>query len=774
MKIGKLLLLLALVLFGACQEDKVQEAVPGSFEILEELKVDLAPGQNRAISFTNKESAYYYTQSHVNDHSEHNWFKGMNVSQNRVFAGYELYSGDTKLDDLKAKVSVYPHKFTRNYPGGASATLHMFDYMNVLWVEMHKLKGQSGIALLGENVEYMELEEGTAFYKANEGNYLIAVRAVDGTIDVAADKRLSSSGKSGFYIAVASDRLAAQDLIDEVDNNRNTLLEKRYHRMATLLEENTYVQSSDRELQTSLRWMTSTMDQLVTRQRGDGIYAGLPWFNEYWGRDQFIAMPGACLVTGQFATARRILVSFADYQDTIQDSKFYGRIPNILKTESINYHTTDGTPRYIAQLRDYVKYSGDKSIIEELYPTVKMSIEGSIANWTDDKGYLLHEDNETWMDARRNYDKKPYSPRGSRANDIQALWYDQLQAGIYFAQFMEDVEHADKWKALADKVSSNFERDYRSESMDFLADRLDWEDRAEFKLRPNQFYCFDLVSDKEFVWKATRICWEELVYPWGVASLNRQDDFFHPFHLQWENYHKDEGYHNGTIWLWNNGAAMQRMIEAGQSDEAFRLFQNMNKQAMSKGVVGGLSENMDAYPHKGKDWPKLTGTYLQAWSNGEHMRAWYQDFLGVQPDMINARIRIAPRIPSSIPDLKYYCKVAEGKIVAAYKTTPHESYIYEFDGLQSTVEMDIWPFNTFEKEVQNGDKIVIEKMDSQLKVSLMRDGNIMSEEEIAQDPERLKADALQKKLFEGVDFCKPFDESKHKVLEKKFDGDRSV
>ena len=58
----------------------------------------------------------------------------------------------------------------------------------------------------------------------------------------------------------------------------------------------------------ALRWLQLTMDSLVTRQRGDGIYAGLPWFNEYWGRDSFISLPGATLVTGHFDEARAILV----------------------------------------------------------------------------------------------------------------------------------------------------------------------------------------------------------------------------------------------------------------------------------------------------------------------------------------------------------------------------------------------------------------------------------------------------------------------------------
>ena len=172
-------------------------------------------------------------------------------------------------------------------------------------------------------------------------------------------------------------------------------------------------------------------------------------------------------------------------------------MPNILAPENIDYHTTDGTPRFIIQLQDYVKYSGDTEIIKELYPAVRNSIEGSIKHWVDDKGYLMHADNETWMDAR-DANLNSYSPRDTRANDIQALWYNQLCAGVYFAEFMNDEENAIKWSDIAEKLRRHFAADFRDETHPYLADRLDAQDQAEFALRPNQLFAFDMFEDKEF------------------------------------------------------------------------------------------------------------------------------------------------------------------------------------------------------------------------------------------------------------------------------------
>ena len=179
-------------------------------------------------------------------------------------------------------------------------------------------------------------------------------------------------GRSGnrFLIAVGSSRAAARTLHDQAIANAPAWEDARRARLAAVIGGDHYFWSDDPRLTEAMRWLQLTTDSLVTRQRGDGIYAGLPWFNEYWGRDSFISLPGATLVTGHFEEARAILTSFAEFQDLDRASRFYGRLPNIVKPGSIDYHTTDGTPRWVIALRDYVRYTGDRSIVAELYPNV--------------------------------------------------------------------------------------------------------------------------------------------------------------------------------------------------------------------------------------------------------------------------------------------------------------------------------------------------------------------------------------------------------------------
>jgi len=734
-------------------------------EMLDRMKISVSAAANRPVSFTNKEAAYYYTQTHLNNHPEWAWFEGLNIAKNRVFSGYQLFVGGKLLDTQQAETSVYPYKLVRSYPEKWVEELQLIDYKNIIDVSLSGANEQIGITLKGEKVHYISSKDNLAFYSSNEGNYVIAVGPkILVPIEIKGDIIYASAKSTGFFIAVGKTETEAATLLNETRLLIGKLEKERIQRMQNYLATNTHFVSNDDSLTLAMNWIQSTMDQLVTRQQGNGIYAGLPWFNEYWGRDEFISFPGAVLITGQFETARKILKSFAEYQNADKNSKFFGRIPNIVNPQNIDYHTTDGTPRFIIELLDYINYSGDTSLIKKLYPNVQNSIEGAIKNWTDDKGYLLHADNETWMDAR-DANLVSYTPRSSRANDIQALWYQQLCAGVYFARFMNDTADMQKWQAIADKVKSNFEKDYRDDKHDYLADFLSPENKADFTLRPNQLYALDLVSDEIFRWQVTRKSWEELVYPWGVASLNRQNKLFHPFHLSLENYHKDAAYHRGTIWLWNNGMAMQRMIEAGQVETAYKLFKNMNRQALTMGVVGGLSENMDAYPHGGKSWPKLTGTYLQAWSNAEHIRVWYQYFLGIRPDMVKNSLTLAPRIPAEIKHLDYNFTIGNSLVGASYISGKTTTYRYQFGKVNPTVEIDVFPYEIKQVKIPGNTILQLNANGKELNITVLdKQGKTVYQTRSPESTSRLAKQKECNLLMNNVQFAHPIALENHTVI----------
>lgn len=688
-----LLTLVSTIVACTPESPQTHEPLPARESVsLDSLAIPVTAAENRAVSFTNKRSAYFYTQSHVNDHPEHAGFSGLNIAQRRIFAGYDISVDGHRLDPAAADVTVWPDRLKRRWSNGVVETLRMFDHRDIVEIEIAGTEGRVELSPRGDGVERLPGDGQLRLYSTME-----------------APDRVIAAGNHGVrhYLVVAATPEEATMVFEMAGVEASEWREQRERRLEGLLNGHTFVRADDAELETALRWLVITMDQLVTRQRGDGIYAGLPWFNEYWGRDSFIALPGALLVTGEFETARAVLTAFAEFMDMDPSSPFYGRVPNRVRMEDLDYHTTDGTPRFVIALQDYVRYSGDRSLVEELYPQVRASIEGALTNWTDENGYLTHEENETWMDARRQPDLAAYSPRDTRANDIQALWHGQLLAGAWFAEVVGDDGAAARWREIAGGLAARFRRDFTDPEHAYLADRLDADDRPDFSLRPNQLYALDMIGDEMTVARATRAAWENLVYPWGVASLAAGDPFFHPYHLAWEHYHKDEAYHNGTVWLWNNGIAMQRMIELCQVDPAWTLFTNMNRQALELGVVGGMAENMDAWPHPGQDWPRLTGTYLQAWSNSEQLRAWYQYFLGIRPDLVRGSVSLAPRLPEQAGGVEFEARVGEGAIEAHYQPGDKGwTYRWVVHGMAARLLMDLPGFAGIPIDIRAGELLM--------------------------------------------------------------------
>ena len=632
------------------------------------LGIEVTPEENREYSYTDKKAGYWYGTTHQETAE---WWSGWNMAKKRILADYAIGIDDdiiAKDETLNRKDAigcvVYPDRIERHW-GSTKEIFQLLDNIPVLCIEM--------ISAADSVFCIPDLSHITDTKDSEYGLFLTPGESPDKRILLApamkkgftryGDGIKTGIGSEGFIMTYGTEEECIR-LLEEFRSSGKKMKAERKDRINSLITEYNSIRTNLPELDKALDWITVTMDELITEQQGKGIYAGLPWFNEYWGRDMFISMPGACLVTGQFDIAKQILKDFAKLQDTDPASETYGRIPNRANLEGILYNTTDGTPRFVIQALEVARYSGDTGFLSDLYPAIRTSIDASIDNYTDEKGYLTHADADTWMDVKRN--GIPGSPRGNRANDIQALWYEQLMAGSEIARIVNDEASASKWEDLADKLAENFEKDYCSKDGNMIYDHLNADGSPDVQFRPNQLYCYDLVEDEIFKQNVTRRVWEELVYPWGVASLAQWDKQFHPQHENWHYYHKDDAYHNGTIWLWNNGMAMQRMIEYGQAEAAWELFKNMNRQALHEGAVGSLSENADAHPREGQEWVKRSGTFLQAWSNAEHLRVWYQHFLGIRPDLLNGRIIIQPALPAEITCVDTSVKIGKGTLHYRY------------------------------------------------------------------------------------------------------------
>ena len=77
---------------GACRSMAGQPAAPPTAHVVsrDSLVIPVSADENRAASFTNKRPAFYYTQTHRNDHPEHAFFRGFTIAGRRIVSDYRL------------------------------------------------------------------------------------------------------------------------------------------------------------------------------------------------------------------------------------------------------------------------------------------------------------------------------------------------------------------------------------------------------------------------------------------------------------------------------------------------------------------------------------------------------------------------------------------------------------------------------------------------------------------------------------------------------------
>jgi glycogen debranching enzyme len=719
---------------------------------VDRLGISDSAAENREFSYTDKQAGYFYGRTHGDDNTA--YFAGWNVSTKRIFQDYALSVDGASLRRVTAKVTTYPDRLERDY-GAAKERLMLFDREPVVGIELSGVQGRAiSITLRDALVQADGVDEHGLWLRPREAPDAVLLVAPwnKAAVTVLGSILTASADAGGFVIVYGADRKDGLAKLGRFRAEHGQWIAARRDRMNALVAR-TVPETDQPDLDKALAWVTLTGDSLVMRQMGSGIYAGLPWFNDYWGRDTFISLPGLLLTTGQFAAAKDVLRSFAALQDTDPNSRTFGRVPNRARPGDLIYNTADGTPRFVIALEEYARYTGDTALIAELYPAVKRAAAGALRYWVDPSGYLTHDDADTWMDARWQ-GKDALSPRGNRANDIEGLWYGQMRASAEMARMAGDPSDAGRWTAIAEKVAAHFKQDYFGKGHNDMADRLASDGTPDFRMRPNQLFALDLVDDAALKMRLTREAWERLVYPWGVASLDQDDPSFYPYHENWHYYHKDRAYHNGTVWPWLNGIAMQRMLEQDQPDIAWRLFANMNDQVLRTGAVGSLSELADALPRDGASRAKPSGAFLQAWSNAEQLRIWQQGFLGVKPDLLRHRVDIRPEIPSALNRVSTRIAIGAGSLHYEFKRMDN-TYTFRLTGLSPSVWFALPDYPAVRLPLAPENVVAVAVSAAALKITATdRNGKITSQT-VAASPQQRSAHDARNAFFSGTDFQTP-------------------
>ena len=353
---------------------------------------------------------------------------------------------------------------------------------------------------------------------------------------------------------------------------------------------------------------------------GKTILAGFPFFED-WGRDTMIALPGVCLSTGQYDTAKDILRTFAAYEKD-------GLMPNLFpegENEPL-YNTVDAALLFINCVWLYYEKTEDGDFVREMYPVMERIIEA----YRTGTEYGIHMDGDglimagqgldqvTWMDVRIG-DILP-TPRHGKPVEINAYWYNALRIMEHLAPL--PGKEPGEYDGLVEQVKRSFTEKFWMEEKGCLKDLVSGTG-ADGQIRCNQIWAVSFpftMLDEEKERKVVETVFEKLWTPCGLRTLEKDDPQFHPSYGG-EMRERDMAYHQGTVWPFPLGAYYLAYLKVhGYSRAAKEKVKEQMEgleSALREGCAGQLPEIYDgAFPTVSR------GCFAQAWSVGELIRVY--------------------------------------------------------------------------------------------------------------------------------------------------------
>ena len=368
--------------------------------------------------------------------------------------------------------------------------------------------------------------------------------------------------------------------------------------------------------------LVKSADQFVSRREstnGSTILAGYPFFED-WGRDTMIALPGICISTGQYDTAKEILRTFA-----LNENK--GLMPNLFPEGGNEplYNTVDAALLFINCVYLYYEKTGDLDFVKEMHPVMERIIRG----YKEGTDFGIHMDADgliqageglwqvTWMDVRVG-EILP-TPRHGKPVEINAYWYNALCIMEEFAGILKQ-----DWKeaGLKEQVKKSFLQKFWLEKRSCLKDLVSGTE-ADEQVRCNQIWAVSMpftMLTKEQEKAVVETVFETLYTPYGLRTLEMSDKEFKPVY-QGKMEERDMAYHQGTVWTFPLGAYYLAYLKVNdynkEAKETVKEQLEVMESAMREGCVGQLPEIYD-----GENPTRSKGCFAQAWSVGEILRVY--------------------------------------------------------------------------------------------------------------------------------------------------------
>ncbi|MFG6119351.1 amylo-alpha-1,6-glucosidase [Thalassobacillus sp. B23F22_16] len=395
---------------------------------------------------------------------------------------------------------------------------------------------------------------------------------------------------------------------------------------------------------------------------GSFFVAGLPWFGVPFGRDSLIA--ALQMLPFQPEIARGTLKTMAHYQGTKKDSwrdeepgKImheirYGELANTGQIPFTPYYgTIDATPLFLILLVEYVNWSKDIALFEELLPNVKAAL-----SWIDEYGdrdgdgfVEYHQEaskgiaNQGWKDSadsvvHRNGDLAQ-SPIALA--EVQGYVY---QARVGVAELYESIgqkENAAKLRTQATDLKEKFEAAFWMEDKQFYAIALD-ENKDQVGTvtsNPGHVLFSEMIEDERAQRVMDMLTSPAMFSGYGIRTMGEGEAGYNPI-----------SYHDGSVWPHDNSMILLGMGRMKGAEHAKVVMQGL-VDASHHFEYERLPELFCGYSkEEGKPVPYPVACSPQAWAAGTPL-TFIRTMLGLNPDYKSKELVVAPHFLDEMNEL---------------------------------------------------------------------------------------------------------------------------
>ncbi|WP_445383912.1 alpha-L-rhamnosidase-related protein [Robiginitalea sp. IMCC44478] len=463
---------------------------------------------------------------------------------------------------------------------------------------------------------------------------------------------------AGSYRSEAEARQTYSDLLQ----NATALLTKKRDRYVQLASMSR-LKTPDSALNQTFEWLKYNSDWLIQTvpEIGTGIVAGIPDYPWWFGVDSEYALKGYMAI-GRSEIVEKTIRLLDSVSNAINGN---GRILHEMSTNGavFNPGNINETPQFASLVWDIYRWNGDAAFLQKYYGTITKGL-----NW------LVEEKDKNGNGFPDGFGMMEIHGLDSEMIDVASYTQAAFADASSIAQVLGDIEKAEAYARVADRLKVKINREFWSEDFNSYADFIGTDQqalrliadaivRADTLNKPWAVAELEATRAKVLQNRNDRLKPFVLHHNWvvntpmemGIAdpdkalkALETAHNFVNPFGMFVTGIDRDasagtdEGSFKGSKVFSYTGAVMtlptgvQAIAENnyGRPDRALDYLQRMCR-SFSYALPGSMYEVSPDY-----------GMIAQAWNIYSFAIPVVEQFFGIDPMAAEKRIRISPLMPS--------------------------------------------------------------------------------------------------------------------------------